>query len=1755
MLFFLVLSFSAVKGQTILFSENFGTTAGSALPPGWSQTGATQQWLLNTSNASTPPYSGGANLLAQNQGANGVTHTVTYSNNLSTIGYSNLKVIWAARATTTFAQTINFSWSSDGTNWNNVTYTQVPNNATWSNVNNNVKILLPTAAGNIPNLRFRWSYSANNSGNYRIDDFSLEGTTNCPVQVLSFTPDSGPAGTEVTINGSNFTGATGVFFQSTPASGFSVINDNTIKAIVPAGASSGNVSVFNSCSGVSTSTFEIINTSCALNGTNLILSELCSPDLHDGTERYIEIYNPTNNTIDLSGWTVRAISNGGITASCLQWTLSGTISPGQALTCGHSNPAYGGPHNFPDPAWWASYPTNTNPNECYFNWNGQQRDGASLYYGTTRIDGIFRADLANDWYNEKSLIRNPDVCSPNNNSPYTQWTVTGIVPHAGDLPSTPRSHSTNCTVSQPSITQHPQSQTFCNNQTVNLTVSASGGLTPYNYIWKVFTGSGTWQTITNGTNYSGANTATLTIINAPSGFDGYQYYCEIWNQDNSCYQATNTAIIHVTSSILPTISINPDANPICAGTTVIFSSAITNGGTSPTYQWKKNGNNVGTNSQTYVDNSLLNNDVISCVLVSSEACASPASVTSNEVTMIVSFTLTPTISISADNNPICTGTSVVFSATITNGGTTPVFQWKKNNLNVGTNSSTYIDNTLVNNDIITCVLTSNELCSSPTVIASNTITMTVTSTLAPTISVIPDNNPICSGTMVLFSAIINNGGTSPIFQWKKNGLNVGSNNPTYSDNTLVNNDVISCVLTSNASCAVPSVATSNLVTMIVTSTLTPSILITSDKNPICAGATVLFSSTILNGGTSPVYQWKKNGSNVGINSSTYIDNTLANNDLIQCLLTSNSGCASPSTVNSNQIIITVNAPPGAPAILSQNVIGTNQEVCTGYQYAYSINPINPTSTYIWTLTGGGQIQPPGTGSTININWGNTPGTYLLTVVETTIDGCNGVPGILNVTVNTPSTASVTILPDYNSVCSGQPVTYTATPENGGTSPEYTWYVNNIPEPSSNTPVFNYTSNDPYTIYVALNSSSPCAIPNPVYSDTITMSVLPVVSPSVSITADINTVCEGTPITFTAEILNGGNAPVYQWKKNGDDAGTNDSTFTGIFNNNDLISCVITSNALCASPPTVTSNEVIVVIKPAPSVTGTTQSNPTTCGGTDGTISLEGLIPGNSYLVNFSFNGTPVPTKYINTNSSGILTITGLRAGNYSGIIVTFNGCSSLPVIANLNDPGSTSAPTVNNNFYSICQGDSVEISVTGCGGTVKWSNGANNSATYVSPNVTFSYTATCEVNGCISAPSDPIEVFVNVKPLISIQTITNPSTWCVDDGVITLTGLLPGEVYTIRFNDGSIADSIIGSSSPTGLFEITGCAPTTYFNISAEHNDCRSENIVAIVGDPVSPTVPMITANEDTICPGQTVVLTATGCSGIVTWDDGTQGTTLTISPAATNSFKATCTESACTSAYSIPVTVTVESADIAAIEGDKNYCVDGQILLNAVGDAITYQWILPDGTSEYIQNFEKGNISLNDSGFYVLSTMDLLGCSDRDSIEISVNLAPVISIAPADTLCAGIQYMLSPGEGYPSYLWHDGSTLSSFPAFDEGGYWVQVTDTNGCTVTSSVWLTYCPQDVYIPNAFSPDRNGINEFFVPVTGGNVLLDYYMIIYNRWGQKVFESYDYHTGWNGTLNGNDSPSGLYTYLIMYKISDPKNQVAGELQKIRGTVTLLR
>ncbi|MBP6686531.1 MAG: hypothetical protein KA160_01630, partial [Lacibacter sp.] len=146
----------------------------------------------------------------------------------------------------------------------------------------------------------------------------------------------------------------------------------------------------------------------------------------------------------------------------------------------------------------------------------------------------------------------------------------------------------------------------------------------------------------------------------------------------------------------------------------------------PSYQWKLNGNNIGTNSNTYTNAALVNGDIITVVMTSSLACASPTTATSNAIVMAVTATVVSAVSIAANpGNTICIGTSVTFTATPTNGGT-PSYQWKLNGANVGTNSSTYTSTTLANGNVISCVMTSSLACASPATATSNTITMSVT---------------------------------------------------------------------------------------------------------------------------------------------------------------------------------------------------------------------------------------------------------------------------------------------------------------------------------------------------------------------------------------------------------------------------------------------------------------------------------------------------------------------------------------------------------------------------------------------------------------------------------------------------------------------------------------------------------------------------------------------------------------------------------------------------------------------------------------------------------------------------------------------------------------------------------------------------------------------------------------------------------------------------------------------------------------------
>gem|GEM_PF-228116 len=290
------------------------------------------------------------------------------------------------------------------------------------------------------------------------------------------------------------------------------------------------------------------------------------------------------------------------------------------------------------------------------------------------------------------------------------------------------------------------------------------------------------------------------------------------------------------------IMIAPSANPVCSGTSVTFTATPTNGGASPTYQWKRNGTNVGTNSPTYVL-SPNNNDLITCVLTSDLSCATGNPATSNAITMTVNPLLPVSVVITASANLVCSGTSVTFTATPTNGGTSPVYQWKRNGTNMGTNSPTYILSPN-NNDVITCVLTSDLSCPTGNPATSNIITMTVNPQPSQPGAITGNTSP-GQGTIEIYSILPVAGANT--YTWT---LPIG-----WSGSSTTN----SITATVGANSGTISVTATNACGTSPASTL--NVNVTGTPTIIVSPQTLAFGNVIL-GSDSPAQSYNVQGSNL-----------------------------------------------------------------------------------------------------------------------------------------------------------------------------------------------------------------------------------------------------------------------------------------------------------------------------------------------------------------------------------------------------------------------------------------------------------------------------------------------------------------------------------------------------------------------------------------------------------------------------------------------------------------------------------------------------------------------------------------------------------------------------------------------------------------------------------------------------------------------------------------------------------------------------
>ncbi len=291
---------------------------------------------------------------------------------------------------------------------------------------------------------------------------------------------------------------------------------------------------------------------------------------------------------------------------------------------------------------------------------------------------------------------------------------------------------------------------------------------------------------------------------------------------------------------------------------------------------------------------------------------------SGTTTRVFSFQLSTTINATVaiasndSDNTICLGQSVTFTATPTNGGSAPTYDWQVDGVSTGVTTVTYTTSTLTAGQVVTCVMTSNlpDVVGSP--YTSSPITIQISST--PTVSIAASTSIICAGNTANFNATVTSAGSSAVYQWKVNGNSIGTNSSSFSSTSLANGDIVTCSYTST--CGTTSTVNSGNITMTV--------------NPIPATATITQNDSLFTSSSSTGNQWYLNGLIInGATNQTYIATANGNYTVV----VTSGGCSS-----------------AASAIATMTGVGINEVTNPGTHFYIYPNPSNGVFNLVFTST-------------------------------------------------------------------------------------------------------------------------------------------------------------------------------------------------------------------------------------------------------------------------------------------------------------------------------------------------------------------------------------------------------------------------------------------------------------------------------------------------------------------------------------------------------------------------------------------------------------------------------------------------------------------------------------------------------------------------------------------------------------------------------------------------------------------------------------
>lgn len=227
----------------------------------------------------------------------------------------------------------------------------------------------------------------------------------------------------------------------------------------------------------------------------------------------------------------------------------------------------------------------------------------------------------------------------------------------------------------------------------------------------------------------------------------------------------------------------------------------------------------------------------------------------------------------------------------------------------------------------------------------------------------------------------------------------------------------------------------------------------------------------------------------------------------------------------------------------------------------------------------------------------------------------------------------------------------------------------------------------------------------------------------------------------------------------------------------------------------------------------------------------------------------------------------------------------------------------------------------------------------------------------------------------------------------------------------------------------------------------------------------------------------------------------------------------------------------------DSTICALDQVIFEIRGDYDSIEW----------QDGSKGGKYLTDGDTLVWADVSNGGCSARDSAVLTYIDKPVLDLPTDSNLCDGDSVQLDAFYPESKYMWTPGGDTASFIFVREAG-WYRVEVTNVCgSMSDSTFLTLedCRCITFVPNVFTPNGDPINPTFGPSILCKVN-DYQLQIYNRWGERLFETNNPDNRWDGTFMGADVPQGVYFWILSYS---GKETFSVKKEHLSGTVTLLR